>query len=321
MDLKMVLLHQVGPLAAERWSKLGRELPAPLVHQRRVAQLLPLLAVEVLGRARAAYPGRMLVVKGPEIAALYPSSSRLYGDLDVLVDDAPAALEAFLAAGFQIIDSGIERRPHHLSPVWWPGIHLPIEIHTRLNWPRHLEAPANEELFEQAIPSTLPVDGLETAAPAHHAILTAAHCWKHLPLQSIRDLIDVTVMSDRCDPSEVEAEARRWGMDRIWNTTTATSTWMFAGGRRPVATRLWAQSLRGPREVTILERHVRRWVTPFWALPPGRAAVAAAKNVYTDLQPVDGEGWGAKLRRSASVASHPARTRSAQLRDDEEGDF
>ena len=318
MDLDTILAHRLAPLAAEVWSESGRTLPEVLAHQRRAAQLIPLLVVAVLARAREAYSGRMLVVKGPEIAALYRVGDRPYWDLDVLVDDAPAALEALLAAGFETLDEGTEQRPHHLPPVWWPGVHLPLEIHTHLNWPRHLQAPPNDELFEQAVPSSVPVDGLETAAPAHHTILTAAHCWKHLPLRSVRDLIDVAILAEQSDPDELERVARSWQMDRIWHTMAATSEWLFAGGRRPVATRLWAQSLRRPREATILERHVRRWVTPFWALPPGRAAVAAAKNIAADLQPVDGEGWGPKLRRSILVASHPAQTHSARAREDEE---
>lgn len=321
LDAPTIVAHRLAPLAADRWEELRRAVPQAFVRERRAAQLLPLLAGTVLARARDAYPGRMLVVKGPEIAAVYPANRRFYGDLDLLVDDAPGALDALIAAGFETVDAGSERRPHHLPPVWWPGIHLPIEIHTHLNWPKHLVPPTNAEVFAEAVPSRLGIDGLETAAPAHQAILTAAHCWKHVPLRSVGDLIDVSVLAQQADADEIRRLAHRWGMSRIWHTTTAAADWMFEDRRRPVATRLWAQSLRRPREATILERHVRRWVTPFWALPPHRATVATARNIVDDLQPVDGEGWSAKLRRSIWVASHPSRTRSGLAREDADDAF
>ena len=194
MDVHTVLAHHVAPLAADRWSATGRKVPALVEHQGRAAQLVPLIAVGVMTKARAAYPGRMLVLKGPEIAALYASRGRVYADLDVLVDDAPAALQALLAAGFEPVDARLEKRPHHLPPVWWPGAYLPLELHTALNWPRHLRAPGNDEIFANAVPSSLGIEGLETPAPAHQAILTAAHSWKHLPLRSLRDLIDITLL-------------------------------------------------------------------------------------------------------------------------------
>jgi hypothetical protein len=321
MDAHTSIAHGVAPLVAERLERLELPVPEALQQRRRIAQLVPLVVQPVLERARNAYDGRMLILKGPEIAACYRPGTRFYGDLDVLVDDAPAALEALLAAGFATMDERIERRPHHLPPVWWPGFYLPIEIHSRLNWPRHFDPPANEEIFAAAVPSTLPIDGLETASPVHQAVLTAAHAWKHLPLRAVRDAVDVAVLAERCDPAELDDVARAWQMDRIWNTTIATARWLFADGRRPIATRLWAQSLVRPREATILERHVRRWVTSFWALPPGPAAVAAARNITADLRPVGAEGWSAKLRRSVLVATHPTRTRSSLAPEDDDGEF
>jgi hypothetical protein len=317
MDLSTVQAHQLGPLAVKRWSETGRDVPAALLRERRVAHVLPLMATQVMKRARDAYTGRMLLIKGPEIAALYPADARLYGDLDVFVDDPQAAYDALLAAGFER-DAETETRPHHFPSLLWPGVGLPIEIHTQLAWPRHLEPPRNEELFAEAVPSSLAVAGLETASPVHHAVLVAAHGWKHMPLSFMRDLIDVAVLAEQSDRAELERVARSWGVERIWQTAYATANWLFAGGRRPVATRLWARSLHGPREETILERHVRRWVTPFWALPLPRATVAAAKNVALDIRPGDGDSWRAKLRRTATVATHPSRTRSEVAWDDED---
>jgi putative nucleotidyltransferase-like protein len=310
MDVPAILAHQLAPLAARRWRTLERQLPGALLERERAAQFVELLAIPVLARARDAYPGRMLILKGPEIAALYPPGGRLFGDIDLLVDDAPAALRALEAAGFEEIHSAIAPRPHHLPPVWWPGSGLPIELHVRPSWPRHLEPPPNGELFDEAIASKVPVTGLEAPAPAHHAVLMAAHCWRHMPLRSVRDLIDVTLLAAQADAHEVERTARRWGMIGVWRTTAATAQWLLEDGKPPAATRIWARNLRPPREASILEKHVRRWVTPFWMLPPVRAVPAAMKNIAADVRPVGGEGWSTKLRRIAWVAAHPSRTRS-----------
>jgi hypothetical protein len=314
MDVQTVLAHQLGPLAAIRWRETGREVPDLLLVHERAAQIRSMQAVPILTRARAAYPGRLMLLKGPELDRLYPQGGRLFADLDLLVDDAAAARAALLAAGFEPISAALDGRPHHLPPLWWPGSHLPIELHTHLNWPRHLTAPPNEELFEASIPSSLPVPGLDAPAPAHHAALMAAHGWKHMPLRSIRDLVDVTVLAQDADEAQIADVTHRWGLSRVWSITTATSNWLFDDGRAPAATRLWARNLRNPREPSILERHVRRWVTPFWMLPFPRAVIASTKNVLLDMQPVDHEPWRAKLRRVAFVAAHPTLKRSDRVR-------
>src|SRR3954470_18115694 len=220
MDVPTVLAHQLGPLAAIRWRETGRDVPELLLVHERAAQVRSMQAVPILARARAAYPGRMMLLKGPELERLYPQGGRLFGDLDLLVDDAEAAFEALLAAGFEPIAAQVNGRPHHLPPLWWPGSHLPIELHTHLNWPRHLTPPPNHELFAAAVPSSLPVEGLDAPAAAHHAVLMAAHGWNHMPLRSVRDLIDVSGLERATDAAEIEHFARRWGMAGIWRTTT-----------------------------------------------------------------------------------------------------
>ncbi len=314
MGAAAIRAHSLTPLAAMRWRAVGRPLPDMFQQQERAAQLAPLLAIPVLTRARAAFEGRMLVLKGPEIEARYPAGGRLFGDLDLLVDDAPAAFASLLAAGFQPLPGAADRRPVHLAPIRWPGSSLPVELHIRPNWPRHLTPPPLADLFDAAVPSRVPVDGLEAPAPPHHALIAAAHGWRHMPLRAVRDLVDVAALAAESDLEEIESLAARWDMAGVWRTTWATADWLFAGAEPPLATRLWARNLRGPRQLTVLERHVRRWVAPFWMLPPGRAFAAAAKNVVADARPVGDESWAAKLRRIAWVASHPSDTRSEAAR-------
>ena len=57
---------------------------------------------------------------------------RSFGDLDLLTDDAEAAQAALLAAGFQeVFEPEIYEDIHHLRPLWWPGLPLVVELHTR----------------------------------------------------------------------------------------------------------------------------------------------------------------------------------------------
>jgi hypothetical protein len=308
MDVPTVLAHRLGPLAAIRWRETGRDVPELLLVHEQGARVRSMQSVPILARARAAYPGRMMLLKGPELEWLYPQGGRWFRDLDLLVDDPKAAFHALLAAGFE--PAPFDERPHHLPALWWPESHLPVELHTRLKWPRHLTSPPNDELFAGAVPTSLPVEGLEAPGAAHHAVMMAAHAWAHLPLRSIGDLLDVTLLAHAADARESEDIARRWGLTSIWGTTTTTSRWLFEGGREPAAVRLWARSLREPREPTILERHVSRWVSPFWMLPFRRAVGASMKNVVADMQRGDGEPWRAKLRRIVFVATHPSKRRS-----------
>ena len=59
-------------------------------------------APALLERIRTATEGPLLLVKGPEVARLYPDPAlRCFRDLDILVPDAPATQRQLLAAGFQ----------------------------------------------------------------------------------------------------------------------------------------------------------------------------------------------------------------------------
>src|SRR3954464_9887819 len=200
LDEDTVAAHSLGPLVAADGDGGGDGF----VQERRTAQMLQVLARAVLERARAGYAGRMVVIKGPEIAALYASGERVYGDLDILVDDPGGAREALLAAGFEPFDIGIPVRPHHLLPVMWPGTGLPIEIHRHVNWPRYIRTPPNAEIFAAAVPSRLGIDGLEAPAPAHHAVITAAHSWKNMPLPSCFDLVDIALLARQAERAEID---------------------------------------------------------------------------------------------------------------------
>ena len=100
-----------------------------------------LAASAVLRSVRAAYGGRLMLMKGPEVAARYPEpSTRAYRDIDLLADDPAGAQRALLAAGF--VER--ERRPRPFgarsisSRSSHPEFGLTVEIHRRPNCPSRL---------------------------------------------------------------------------------------------------------------------------------------------------------------------------------------
>ena len=79
-------------------------VPDAFLQEERAAKMANAIAPSVLARARDAYDGPMMLLKGPEVSILYPGRARMLADLDLLVDDAPAAREALLASGFESAD-------------------------------------------------------------------------------------------------------------------------------------------------------------------------------------------------------------------------
>src|SRR5690242_12262312 len=151
--------HGVVPLLVQRLRELDLEVPAGFLQEERAARMANALAPSVLARAREAYDGRMMLLKGPEVSSLYPGRARMLVDLDLLVDDAPAAREALLASGFIAADrlKPVSESFYHVNPVELPGVPLPIELHKSFRWPEGHQAAPNDELFEAAVPASVDV--------------------------------------------------------------------------------------------------------------------------------------------------------------------
>jgi len=98
--LEGILAHKLGPLAANRLRRLGAPVPRPLVLEERAAAVSMLSAVPLLERIRELHDGRLLLLKGPDVARLYPGTARRFGDLDLLFDDAADVHETLVANGF-----------------------------------------------------------------------------------------------------------------------------------------------------------------------------------------------------------------------------
>jgi len=305
--------HRLELFEARRLRRAGEALSEDLLARERRAEIGALTAPLLLSRVRAAYEGPLLLVKGPEVAARYPDPTlRAFGDVDLLTEDADGAQRALLAAGFhEVGDPELYLDIHHLRPLSWPGLPLVVEIHSRPKWVDGLEGPPIAELFAAAVPAAVGVEGLLAPAPAHHALLLAAHSWAHEPLRLLRDLIDTAALAAEVDRAELEAAARRWGLARLWRSTSTAVDFVLGDARRPpAALRIWAQNLERVRERTVLEHHLQRWLSDFWALPPGLALRRLPRVAKGELLPEGEEGWRRKLARTALAVRNSTRRRS-----------
>jgi Uncharacterised nucleotidyltransferase len=317
-DERALRVHRLEPLAARRLRALGRDVPEEAAESERLGAAFALAADAHLARARAVVEGPLLVVKGPELAALYPDpATRVSRDVDLVAPDPEAAQRQLLGAGFALAGSAdYYAGAAHLVPLAWPGLPVEVEVHERPNWPPWLAAPTAEMLLEGAVPSATGVQGLLAPSPERHALVLAAHAWTHGPLTRLRDLLDVALMTARGDRAEIERLAEAWGMTRLWRTTDAIAEALFLGGPAPRPLRTWARNLSAVRERTVLEQHVARWVGWHAVLPRRLALRATIDELRDDLTPERGESWRSKLRRSGRAVRNAFVPRSKHERGD-----
>lgn|GEM_PF-1187945 len=310
--------HGLGPLEARRRRLAAEEVPEHLFREERAGRTAALVAPALLKRAREAYDGPLLLVKGPELSARYPDGARRFGDLDLVAGNAEEAQAALLASGFRLQErdwppEGYDdvRRPHyHLHPLEMPGLGLRIEIHKHAKWPEGLRPPSNEELFEAAVPSVAGVEGLLTPHPDHHAVLLVSHAWGEVPMRRLRQLVDVLAFVDDGDRAELRRLAAKWGIERGWSSTLAIGDWLLRGHPEPRLVGIWARYLRELREPNVLEMHVQEWLSPFWLTTPRPAVRKAGRAVLRDLHPKPNQSWTAKLKQTARALAHPRRLRT-----------
>ncbi|HUK95972.1 MAG TPA: nucleotidyltransferase family protein [Gaiellaceae bacterium] len=316
-QLSDLLNHRLELFAARQLRAAGEPVPPELLARERHAAVTFLAVPALLERVRAAYDGPLLLWKGPEAAARYPDPAlRAFGDVDLLTPDAAAAQNDLLRAGFREVgDPALYRGIHHLRPLQWPGLPLAVELHSRPKWLDPLVPPSSSSVFSGAGRALVAVDGFSAPSPARHAVLLAVHSWAHEPLRILRDLVDVAALSAEASEDEAADVAREWGVERLWATTVSTRDCLFAGDRRPLALRVWAQNLERVRERTVLENHVQRWLSDLWALPVGLALRRMPTTLAGELSTARGEGWAHKLSRSRLAVRNATRRRSEHERE------
>jgi hypothetical protein len=301
--------HGLAALAAEFLEARAMVVPEALRPHLERTRVMALTAQFVLDRVRDVCDGSILLVKGPEAAVRYPHGARGYGDLDLLMPGAAAVQRQLRGAGFEEMPDpeGVFLGIHHLPPMRWRGS-LYVEVHTEPPWLDELRAPAIDELLDAAVPSQAAheagVDGVLAPAPAHHALLLAAHAWAHQPLGRARDLVDVGAFRTEADAAEIRTTARRWGIARLWETTERAIEGLLHG-QRPRPFRLWAGHVPELREKTVVEDHLERLCSPIWAYPPRMAARRVGRALLGEVRPAGEEGWGQKLGRSFTALRRP----------------
>jgi hypothetical protein len=273
----------------------------------RHAALIELSAQPLMRRVRDATDAPVIVMKGPEAAARWPSRRlRPWKDLDLLVEDADAVQASLLAAGFvEIVEPEPYREMchHHLCPLALPGVPLAIEIHKRPHWPNQ-SAPTFAALAEAAGPSTLDVAGVLAPSPAHHTILMTGHAWAHDSLSRVAYLADVAAMLLEAGEDDAGATARAWGVSRAWAATSRAVERLLLEPKERARPPIWLRHLHESRERTVFEGHVERVLGPVAAGPVSAAPVAATRALLRTLRPTRGETWGAKLDRSRRAVHH-----------------
>jgi hypothetical protein len=152
------------------------------------------------------------------------------------------------------------------------------------------------------VPAAVETAGIFAPAPAHHALLLAAHAWAHQPLGRARDLLDVGVFAAEVDSSELSRLARAWGLGRLWSTTSAALA-AFVSGRRTWPLRLWAGHVSELRVQTVVEQHLERLLAPFWGFRAETALRLSVRALGNELRPAFDETWSEKGRRTAAAVS------------------
>jgi hypothetical protein len=305
--------HKLGALAARLRRRAGRPVAPPLAADERGAAAAVVMARPLLEHIRSVCDGDLVLAKGPEVARLYPGSARTFADVDLFAGDAPEAQRALIEAGYvEVDDPELFIDHHHLRPLKAPSVGLKVELHTGPHWPVETK-PGLEEIIAGSVTGGVGVAGISAPNPVHHTLILAAHAWKHNPLHTLRDLVDVAAVSAGVSEAELAQTADAWGLAKVWRTTRAAIAALFEGDRATIPMRIWARHLRPVRERTVVDDHLMRWLHVFWELPP-RAAVRDLQEPFRmTFLPLPGESWREKLARTRRSVTHPGEPMSTHL--------
>jgi len=301
-----IRLHKLGAVAGRFRRLRGEPVPPQLAADERGSAIALLLAPRVLERVRSLVDGPLVLIKGPEVARLYPGRARVFGDVDLLTPDPWAVQRSLLDSGCGEVGDFFEDA-HHLRPLKWPDLGLKIEVHKRPSWPKRIPPPPFEELLEAATPAACGVEGVLAVDPTQHALILAAHGWRENALGTLRDLVDVAAVAAALPEQELERAADAWGLGRVWRATRATTDAVLEGRPPPLPMRVWARHLESVRERTVLESHLRNWLQGFSKSPPRVALLDLREALRRELRLRPGEPWRQKLGRAADAVRHPRR--------------
>jgi hypothetical protein len=262
---------QVRPWSAMRREQHGFGLlvgDEDEVHDRRRAHARTVLVGEtILEELRTRAPGPLVLMKGLEVAQLYPAvTHRPFRDLDLLVTDARATWDRLVAEGYW----ANPRRPieidhHHLPALAGPHRHIGLELHHRPNLPAWATIPT-DLILSTAEPSRTDIEGILRPRDDLHALLMAMHGWKG-GFTRLRDLFDALLLA-AVSEVPVEETAARLGLTRFWRWTSRIAENALLG-RSAGPSRFVARVLV-PGGRTRAERKRVRLVAPYLVANPIR---------------------------------------------------
>jgi hypothetical protein len=263
-DANSLRLHGLGPIAAWRMRQRGEAVPPDIERLAMGAAYASVTATPLLQKVVDILQEPVLVLKGPEVARLYPERTlRTYGDLDLLVADLPSAERRLIEAGFFELMPGKKIEGHHHdSPLGLGSMALKIELHRDPGWLRWLTPPADRELFQTAVPSVTGVANTYALPDEQLALYLASHAWRHGPYTSLVHLIDIELVRQRTDPERLQELARLWGIEKVWASLCEMIDWAIyqLGESTPAAVhRWWARHLEATRERNLLEFYLASW--------------------------------------------------------------
>ena len=160
-DLTGVEAHGLGPLAAHRLRELGQPVPAALEQARALARMAMLTSIPLLRRIRDLVDGPLVLMKGAEVASLYPgararSAMSIYSLSRAVVLHAALRREGFVEVEYPGEDFSDYR---HLPPLRVPNLWLRVEIHVRPIVPAGYRPPPLDDIVQASVPSALGIEG------------------------------------------------------------------------------------------------------------------------------------------------------------------
>jgi hypothetical protein len=266
-ELFALLRSHVGSWSSEMQQSHGFELlfgdPERLTRDRRQHARRVLVAQHLLADQIAHHEGPIIVMKGLEVAMLYPRPvERPFRDLDLLMRDPQERWDRLVALGYRHNPSRVGVEHHHLPALADLTGTLGIELHHHPNVPNWANV-SLDWVFETAQPSRTGIEGALRPRDDVHALLLTMHCWKG-GFTRLRDLFDAMLLA-AMSRADVEETASSLGLRRLWRMSVrlADST-LFGDESRASGLDRWMM----PKSLGIKDRRRVRLLSPYLVASP-----------------------------------------------------
>lgn len=210
--------------------------------RRRIQAKVALVSQDILIDLGDTEPDRYVLMKGLEVAQLYPSVvQRPSGDVDLLALDPSATWTRLVECGYRQSTWRWDGADHHHLPALEDPLGVVgVELHRRPNAPlwSHI---STDLIMSTAEPSRTQIPGILRPRDDLHALLMALHCWKG-GFSRMRDLLDAMLLAN-ASRVPVERTARALGLARLWKWSNLIAKQQLLGESTP-ARQIVARALR-----------------------------------------------------------------------------